>query len=240
MILQELSNNFDVMLNSYAIAEPLGLQIPIASIALDEYEKSVFLTEAQEELLYQLYKGYTPKGEGFDETEESKRYLSNSIAESSITPTKETSTIYKAELPEDLWFITYEEVLFNKELGCFSKLLPAKVEPVQQDKLHKILANPFKGPNKKRVLRVDNSNNEVELISLYSIDSYNIKYLKKPTPIILINLPEDLNIRGLTKKTEPVAHPMLHSMILQAAVQKAYIIKRNNFIQEQEQNANSK
>lgn len=240
MTIKEFSNNFDTLLNSYAIAEPLGLELPISTIALDEYEKSVLLTLAQEEVLYQIYKGYTPKREGFDETEDYKRYLSPLIEETSITPKKQEGIKYNAELPEDLWFITYEEALFNEEVGCYSKLLPAKVEPIQQDKLHRILANPFKGPNKKRVLRIDSKDNMVELVSLHTIDKYNIKYLKKPTPIILINLPEELSINGETKETESIVHPMLHNLILKTAVQQAYIVKRNNFIQEKEQDDNKK
>lgn len=240
MTIKEFSNNFDTLLNSYAIAEPLGLELPISTIALDEYEKSVFLTLAQEEVLYQIYKGYTPKREGFDETEDYKRYLSSLIEEANITPKKEAKTKYSAQLPKDLWFITYEEALFNEEVGCYSKLLPAKVEPIQQDKLHRILANPFKGPNKKRVLRIDDKDNKVELISLYTIDKYNIKYLKKPTPIILINLPDGLSINGETKESESVVHPMLHQRILHTAVQQAYVVKRNNFIQENEEDDNKK
>lgn len=47
----EFSNEFDTLLNSYNTAE--------SSIELDEYEKSVLLTKAQEDLIISIYTGKT-------------------------------------------------------------------------------------------------------------------------------------------------------------------------------------
>ena len=74
-----------------------------------------------------------------------------------------------------------------------------EVVPTAQDDLYKTSRNPFRGPNKRRVLRLDVEGKVVELISKFDIDKYQIRYLAKPEPIILIDLPEDLSINGLTK-----------------------------------------
>ena len=59
MDLNEFSNNFDVLLNSFSEGN---------SIELDEYEKSIFLTTAQEELVLELYDGTNPKRQSFEST----------------------------------------------------------------------------------------------------------------------------------------------------------------------------
>ena len=62
MTTEEFSNEFDVLLNSY-------ITINQDSFKLDEYEKSVLLTESQEAVIKELYSGKLA-GEGFEETEE--------------------------------------------------------------------------------------------------------------------------------------------------------------------------
>ena len=52
MTTEEFSNEFDTLLNSYG-------ENP-STIELDEYEKSVFLTKAQEEIVIDLYSGKNP------------------------------------------------------------------------------------------------------------------------------------------------------------------------------------
>lgn len=93
-----------------------------------------------------------------------------------------------------------------------------EVVPTAQDDLYKTSRNPFRGPNKRRVLRLDVEGKVVELISKFDIDKYQIRYLAKPEPIILIDLPEDLSINGLTKKTECILNPAIHRVILETAV----------------------
>ena len=47
MTTEEFSNEFEVLLNSYASKQPNT----VLDLQFDEYEKSVFLTKAQEELV---------------------------------------------------------------------------------------------------------------------------------------------------------------------------------------------
>ena len=76
MTVQEFSNEFDVLLNSFATATSFGFTTDISS--LDEYEKSVFLTEAQEQIVKELYNG-TFTGESLEKTEELRRGLNSLI-----------------------------------------------------------------------------------------------------------------------------------------------------------------
>ena len=59
MTLEELSNEFDVIVNSYDNSQ---------SLVFNEYEKSIYLTKAQEYIIKDLYRNY----EG---TEELNSYL---------------------------------------------------------------------------------------------------------------------------------------------------------------------
>ena len=129
------------------------------------------------------------------------------------------------QLPSDVWFITYESVLLSDEsLGCKNNTR-ADVIPIRQDEYHTIKNNPFRGPSDKRVLRIDTGSSVIELISKYTIQSYFIKYLSKPKPIILQDITdENLSINGETKRMECELNTVLHRTILERAV--ALAIKR--------------
>ena len=51
MTTEEFSNEFDTLLNSYLVTGEFGKVENLSTIKLDEYEKSVFLTRAQEEII---------------------------------------------------------------------------------------------------------------------------------------------------------------------------------------------
>jgi hypothetical protein len=101
---KEFSDQFSTLLNSFGL-EP--------NITLDEYEKSVFLTNAQEQLIIDIYSGNNRFGDSFERTEEIRRYLSN-LVETYETSTKITGRTGLSkdsvffQIPEDTWFITYE------------------------------------------------------------------------------------------------------------------------------------
>lgn len=227
MTTEEFSNEFDVLLNSYATARPLEVGQNI--IELDEYEKSILLTEAQEGIVKDLYNGRLT-GEGFESTEEQRRSLDNLVK--TVEPTAlDNPTIGLSsnsrffQLPSDVWFITYESALLSdNSLGCKNNI-KADVIPVRQDEYHSIKNNPFRGPSDKRVLRIDTGSSVIELISKYNIQSYFIKYLSKPKPIILEDITGDnLSINGETQRMDCKLNSVLHRTILERAV--ALAIKR--------------
>ena len=63
----------------------------------------------------------------------------------------------------------------------------------------------------------------VELISDEDIRSYLVRYMSRPEPIILIDLPDGLSINGDENKykTECKLNPGLHRTILEIAVNMA-------------------
>lgn len=183
MTIDEFSNSFDTLLNSYALISNFGEETSKQTITLDEYEKSVLLTKAQEEIVLSLYNGKNPYGEAFEGTEELRRYLSNLITEKYLKPITNTSgTPLGLEskskfftLPEDLWFITLESVVVdNSKCGAETIM---KVYPVKQDEYQVIRDNPFRGANDRRALRLDLSEGNVEIICKYMITIYYITIL---------------------------------------------------------------
>lgn len=220
MTTQEFSNEFDTLLNSYSYFPASGEQSFKAEILLDEYEKSVFLTQAQEEIVKGLYTGNLT-GESFEKTEELRRYLDGLVKTVKLLPSSRVSSgidINKStffELPDDVWFITYEQaVVLDKSI---------KVIPMRQDEWHKNKNNPFKMPNENKIIRLDSGEGIIELISYSpSITEYLIRYVSKPSPIILIDLPDDLSINGECNITECKLNAALHRVILERAVQLAY------------------
>lgn len=219
MTTEEFSNEFDILVTSIS-----------DSIKFDEYEKSSFLTKAQESLVLSYYNGKNPSGDCFEKTEEMRRYLSNLIRTKaehvkvpSLTGLSPTSVFFP--IPYDVWFITYETGLFEDDrLGCLNNQ-EAIVVPITQDDYFRIGENPFRGPSRRRILRLDISENRVEIISDYNIRLYTIRYLKRPDPIILINLPTPLTINDLSEVTECELSSVIHREILELAVKMAIISK---------------
>ena len=221
MNLKEFSDEFDTLLNSYSSTPEFG---KIDALPLDEYEKSIFLTEAQEDLIVGLYKG-TINYQSFESTEEIRRYLDSLVQSKSITSTGEVSLLgYPVfELPDDLLFITLEVAKISSS-DCFngSTIL---VVPTTQDEYYRTIQNPFRGANHRRVLRLDSGSNKVELISSFNIEAYILRYLSRPSPIILTDLPEGMKIRDLSGPEECKLNPILHRTILRMAVDKAIASK---------------
>lgn len=225
MTTEEFSNEFDTLLNSYSGSTSYGEEYKFP-ITLDEYEKSVFLTNAQEEIVISMYNGKNPYGDSFERTEELRRYLSDLIKTYKTTDKKvgytglSKSSVF-FELPDDLWFITYEAVnLKDNELGCINGK-DISVIPITQDEYHRIRKNPFRGTNERRALRLDLSGKVVEIVSKYNVESYLVRYLSRPAPIILTDLTDNLSINDISVKTECELNPVIHRAILDRAVKLA-------------------
>lgn len=221
MTTEEFSNGFDILINSYSSSEPLGFsQNPLS---FDEYEKSVFLTKAQEEIAEGLYTGKA-LGDSFEDTEQLRRYLAHlvktAILPCRVAPNRLSDKSVFAVLPDDVWFITYESVILDSDSPCINGK-EIQVVPVTQDEYHRIKGNPFRKPNSRKALRLDVDESMVELISEESIRNYLVRYLSRPEPIILIDLPDELSINKVKTKTECKLNPGIHRMILEVAVNMA-------------------
>ena len=222
MTIEEFSNEFDILLNSSIAAKKFGEGQTIYE--LDEYEKSVLLTQAQETIVRLLYDS-SQSGVGFEGNEKARRSLDNLVKTAKLSPiatpvipgVNNESQFF--QLPNDVWYITYESALMSDEsLGCKNNTY-VEVIPVRQDEYHIVKDNPFRGPTKSRVLRIDTGDFIIELISKYNIGTYFIKYLSKPKPIILEDIDDDnLSIEGEKKKQGCELNSLLHRTILEGAV----------------------
>lgn len=235
---EEFSNQYDTLVASYRRFKDFDSQEILDSIEFDEYEKSVYLTNAQEDIVIGLYNGKNAYGESFESTEEMRRYLSSLIREKRLSPiTTSNGNILGIDskskfftLPEDLWFITYESVNTTSE-KCGE--LTLDVYPVTQDEYNKIKRNPFRGSNGRRALRLDLSEGVVEIVSKMGAESYYVRYIKKINPIVLTDLPGELSIGGISAETPCELHESLHQKILERAVimglqSKGYNINKEN------------
>lgn len=227
MNLGDFSNGFDTLVNAYNSRQEYG---SADALAFDEYEKSVFLTRAQEQLVLSLYSGNNSQGESFEQTEEVRRYLSSLIREASLAPEEESTVIGISSmskyfvLPEDLWFITYESVTVSSD-DCHNGT-SLDVIPVTQDEYHKLKRNPYRGASGRRALRLDLANNMVEVVCKYGITSYYIRYIVELPPIILEDLKQGLSIHGVSTQSECLLHDALHERILESAVNMGIASKR--------------
>ena len=225
MNVQEFSNSFDTLLQPYIAKESFSEQ---NNLAFDEYEKSIFLTKAQEQIVLELY-------QELEQSEEVRKYLSNLIKTDNYAPIGEQDEAlinsnfksYKVEISNDILFMIYEQCTLSDENNCINNKI-VSVVPTIHDDLDKVLKNPFKSPNSRKVIRLD-FDNKIELISKYNISNYKIRYLKKPNPIILVKL-EDLNIDKKQEVSNGETNPILHERIVQRAVQLAVQskVKSNN------------
>ena len=234
MTVEEFSNEFDTLLNSYAHSPQFGEQSFQTDINLNEYEKSVFLTEAQEDIVKELYSGkYT--GESFERTEELRRELENLVTQKNyqendkqvsdiLQDTKYTHTVFN--LPTDCLYIVYEQVSWSTDDTCLSSLI-ADVIPTTHDEYWRTRNNPFRGPNSKKVLRLDNKTSQVELVSSGTIGTYLLRYLRKPEPIVLENF-SDESIDGVSTAQTCKLEESIHRDILERAVRLALTSKMIN------------
>lgn len=205
----EFDSQFDILYNNIASN---------AAPSVTPYEKSVFLTQAQKDIILELYNGRGVTGLFFESTEEARKYLSNLVKTYEITVSGDTDVI---TLPDKLWFTTYEEcILDDDSLECLNSKT-ALVQPLTLDNKYKILDNPFRGPSERRVLRED-INGGIKLHSKYKISLYRMTYLENPNPIILEDLSSyGLSVEGINTESETNVNPILHLAILDRAVQLA-------------------
>lgn len=221
----EWSAEFDLLWNNIMSNQAPGLT---------EYEKSVFLTRAQEAVVVGIYRGTISLP--FEATEEITDYLSPLVSQAECSVVTDSarhivsdSVVYA--LPEDLLFRTYEKCVITN--GCGE--VDAAVIPVTQDEFWRTSRNPFKKHNSRKVLRLSFADTESddaasidghqlysELVSDYPISSYVVRYLRKPDPIILAAITSGYpTINGESEAMTCKLHENLHQTILAEAVNRA-------------------
>ena len=199
----EFSNEFDVLYNNITSNQAPGL---------DEYEKSVFLTKAQDELIKAYFNPKTNKvQEGFDDSQ--KRQIDFSMivkvqnygedAEEGmqvINPPvfDQHENSRSVALNDDIMMVINEFVTVDRD-GKNKRLT---VVPVSFLEYSRLTSKPYGRPLKNqawRLLNSTNGKNTADLIvgSNDSIRNYSIRYVKRPRPIILSVLsPDEVSLGG--------------------------------------------
>lgn len=209
MEVNDFSIEFDLLFNNVASNKAPGL---------NEYEKSLFLTEAQEIVTQSLYSG---AGGSFETTEEMTAYLSSIVKRNTFTSFKTDKlygwTTYGVTLPTNVWYITFENGVVDGN--------PVEVIPVTHDMFLRTVRNPFRGPTAKRALRICRSGGDIirysEVIPKKDgkLTEYQIHYVEKPEPIVL---EDGIEINGKVYNAQTSKMPeCIHRTILMKAVELA-------------------
>lgn len=224
MTVREFSNEFDILYDSIA---------SMSAPALDEYEKSVFLTKAQLEIIKEYLGPINKYKQSFEASTKRRADLRELILQFSTTPAKISNGLseesYSADLPGDLFLVVHEQGTYIKQ-GCTAESTMS-ITPIKYDEITDTLRNPFRRPTKGKGIRIDIASKDnkkiVELIASETILSYSIRYIKYPTPIVLTDLGQvstaALSIDGVSEKTECTLDQEVHREILDRAVELAML-----------------
>lgn len=226
MSVEELDNMFDVLYNNITSNQAPGL---------NAYEKSVFLTKGQDEILKNYFnpksKGNTTQ-DGFDGS--AKRQVDFSMLTSVETkssgfenPLFDTRENTKSvDLPSKLMFAINEVV----EVTRNNKPVILQVIPIKFDEYSRLMCKPYKRPLKYQAWRLTNNNtsNKADIVIGPSdtLTKYTIRYVRRPNPIIVSDL-DGLTIENKSTATECELDPILHEEILQRAVELAKVAWTN-------------
>ena len=124
--------------------------------------------------------------------------------------------------PTDIMFVVNEALITTS-----NKLLT--VVPLKFSEYSRLMSKPFKRPLKNQAWRLINSMTSSKTVEVVTnigdtVSIYNIRYVKRPKPIILANLADDyqdISINGISVMTPCELDPILHQEILERAVELA-------------------
>lgn len=220
---EEFDNMFDVLYNNITSNQAPGL---------NAYEKSIFLTKAQDEILKNYF---NPKSkgnnlqEGFDGN--AKRQVDFSML-TTVASTRSSrfsaplfdtrSNTKSVSLPSDMMMVINEVV----EVDRNDERVLLQVIPIKFDEYSRLMSKPYKRPLKYQAWRLINSNtaNRADIVigPSDSMAKYTIRYIRRPKPIIVSDL-DGLTIEGLSDTQGCELDPILHEEILQRAVELAKV-----------------
>lgn len=197
----------------------------------------MYLTLAQQLYVTSCYNGKNSSDYSFEVTEEDRRILDALVV--TIHPSKLQNAVQTIQhivpesvfyqLPSNLMYITYEGAQFGSDDKCVDNAY-ASVYPVTQDEFWKTYKNPFRGANERRILRLDAGNNIMELVSKHGIKDYLVRYLRKPRPIILVDMPAHSDVSVFDGQSceqqcelDSTVHPKIVDIAVNMALQRKSI-----------------
>ena len=243
MTAQEFSSEFDLLYNNISSAQAPGLT---------EYEKSVFLTKAQDEIIKNYFtnvQGGNKYQQGIEDSE--KRYADFSTlltvavlnAETSgVTSFDERGKIFKlpdGKASSDKKVMIVINEIFktgNTSSKGNSVLTSYQVVPLKFEEYIRLMSKPSSDPLKKQVWKLmgnsHSGNGSIEIVPHWkdkdnNINTLILRYIRKPYPIIL----EDLEVQGLSieGKTAPNTDSNKR-YIFEGDVQNSFTSPKKHFI----------
>lgn len=256
MTIKEMSDALDSMLNSFATKAIFGEEASKQEIVLDEYEKSLYLTQAQDIVLKSYFQPVTnSEGTGFDESEKRQIDFSSlitikTLSQVSGTPFDERGILFampKRQIPDgeggmqDVDGTTDVLYILNEQLLTKVGEAPAEGEPdkrmkktyvvvpINYKEYDREMSKPYAQPLKKQAWRLFQNAGTgfdylTELIPIWdlaakeTITGYKMRYVRRPNPIVLTDMPDGLSIEGFDKENPCELNPILHPEIVQKAV----------------------
>ena len=255
MTIQEFSDQFDILYS--AVTE--------GNSTIDEYQKSIYLTKAQYQILREYFE--LPSGPnsttGFDGSAKRQIDFSALLRTKKVTPIKvdinespyPTLNLYLVSLaqnnklsgdqisdPYDSQIIFPIQEMATVTTNSNSNVKLLQVIPITHQKLRTILSSPYGQPLKRQAWRLftvqtrvkgyesinteDSTESDIFYQDLYviahhgeTLNSYTITYVKRPQPIVLLDLSDTaLTIEGQNTPHGCELDPILHNEILERAV----------------------
>lgn len=251
MTTQEFSDAFDTLLNSYASQAVFGEGASKSEVVLDEYEKSVLLTQAQDTVVKSYFYGnQNSQGQGFDDSIRRQVDFSSLIKIATLDKAEDQESVFDdrgiiytmppkvvdgQSVPNttDVLYILNEKLIVKQgenEKGKDYVVIPLNYKEYDRE-MSKAYAQPFK----KQAWRLFQNNQtgfdvQSELIPMWNIAeevkeegpiilTYRVRYVKRPDPIVLTDLPNGLTVDGVSKVSECTLNPIVHIDILNKAVE---------------------
>lgn len=214
---------FDVLYNNITSNQAPGL---------NAYEKSIFLTKAQDEILKNYFnpksKGNNTQ-EGFDGNAKRQIDFSMLTTVASTRSSRFSAPLFDTRsntksvlLPSDMMMVINEVA----EVDRNDERVLLQVAPVKFDEYSRLMSKPYKRPLKYQAWRLINSNtaNRADIVigPSDSMAKYTIRYIRRPKPIIVSDL-DGLTIEGDGSQSGCELDPILHEEILQRAVELAKV-----------------
>lgn len=213
---KEFADEFDVLYNSITSNQAPGL---------NSYEKSVLLTKAQDDIIKSYFNFKLNKvHEGYDQNPRRQVDFSSITECASFTDFNISNYAFQ-DNAKSVSFSPNKPVLaiINERLTVLrdSNKTVLTVVPIQTTEFDRLSIKPYARPYKNQAWRLITSDNNFDLIPGPSdiIQSYDVRYIRKPRPIILEELPSGYSIEGEYTELQCELPEILHLEILQRAVE---------------------
>lgn len=164
----EMSNELDTLLNAYSQNPDFGKDTNIRDIRLDEYEKSVLLTHAQESIVKNYFqKNTSADGNGFDDSERRQIDYSTLITtngNSGYSALAEASNVFDDlsvafKFPKDVLYVLNErvaiyDIVTSGNSESKTKVAEYVIVPINYNDYDRYQSKPFTRPLRKQAWRL--------------------------------------------------------------------------------------